>query len=110
MDAEASVGGDSVAGWVAGVEPTTTSSRCPEPPEWGALGAHFVRPQPPPPLHNRSGGQSRRRRLKSDVYPMAGHRRVHSGAVAQLGERCVRNAEVEGSTPFRSTCDSSLQR
>ena len=24
------------------------------------------------------------------------------GAVAQLGERCVRNAEVEGSTPFRS--------
>jgi hypothetical protein len=26
-----------------------------------------------------------------------------SGAVAQLGERSVRNAEVEGSTPFRST-------
>lgn len=26
-----------------------------------------------------------------------------NGAVAQLGERCVRNAEVEGSTPFRST-------
>ena len=25
------------------------------------------------------------------------------GAVAQLGERCVRNAEVEGSTPFHST-------
>lgn len=25
-----------------------------------------------------------------------------AGAVAQLGERCVRNAEVEGSTPFRS--------
>ena len=25
------------------------------------------------------------------------------GAVAQLGERCVRNAEVEGSTPFRSS-------
>ena len=25
------------------------------------------------------------------------------GAVAQLGERCVRNAEVEGSIPFRST-------
>ena len=25
------------------------------------------------------------------------------GAVAQLGERSVRNAEVEGSTPFRST-------
>jgi hypothetical protein len=24
------------------------------------------------------------------------------GAVAQLGERCVRNAEVEGSNPFRS--------
>ena len=24
------------------------------------------------------------------------------GAVAQLGERSVRNAEVEGSTPFRS--------
>jgi hypothetical protein len=28
------------------------------------------------------------------------------GAVAQLGERCVRNAEVEGSTPFRSTSHS----
>ena len=25
------------------------------------------------------------------------------GAVAQLGERRVRNAEVEGSIPFRST-------
>ena len=25
------------------------------------------------------------------------------GRVAQLGERCVRNAEVEGSIPFRST-------
>ena len=29
--------------------------------------------------------------------------RGENGAVAQLGERCVRNAEVEGSTPFRST-------
>ena len=27
----------------------------------------------------------------------------YHGAVAQLGERCVRNAEVEGSIPFRST-------
>ena len=27
---------------------------------------------------------------------------IGAGAVAQLGERCVRNAEVEGSTPFRS--------
>ena len=26
-----------------------------------------------------------------------------NGAVAQLGERCVRNAEAEGSTPFGST-------
>ena len=26
-----------------------------------------------------------------------------NGLVAQLGERCVRNAEVEGSNPFRST-------
>ena len=25
------------------------------------------------------------------------------GPVAQLGERCVRNAEAEGSIPFRST-------
>ena len=30
------------------------------------------------------------------------------GAVAQLGERCVRNAEVEGSTPFRSTSRNPL--
>ena len=28
---------------------------------------------------------------------------VTLGAVAQLGERSVRNAEVEGSIPFRST-------
>ena len=34
----------------------------------------------------------------------------HHGAVAQLGERCVRNAEVEGSTPFRSTLFSLLRR
>src|SRR5690348_14460615 len=32
------------------------------------------------------------------------------GAVAQLGERCVRNAEVEGSTPFRSTLASCTDR
>ena len=31
------------------------------------------------------------------------------GAVAQLGERCVRNAEVEGSTPFRSTLCKSCR-
>jgi hypothetical protein len=30
------------------------------------------------------------------------HSRPCGGAVAQLGERCVRNAEVEGSIPFRS--------
>ena len=39
-------------------------------------------------------GPSRR-----DVSPW--HERT--GGVAQLGERCVRNAEVEGSTPFAST-------
>jgi hypothetical protein len=31
------------------------------------------------------------------------------GAVAQLGERCVRNAEVEGSTPFRSTREHGFE-
>jgi hypothetical protein len=30
-------------------------------------------------------------------------RALHHGAVAQLGERRVRNAKVEGSIPFRST-------
>ena len=30
-------------------------------------------------------------------------RYVHNGLVAQLGERCVRNAEVEGSNPFGSS-------
>jgi hypothetical protein len=30
------------------------------------------------------------------------------GAVAQLGERRVRNAKVEGSIPFRSTISLSL--
>ena len=37
-----------------------------------------------------------------------------AGAVAQLGERSVRNAEVEGSIPFRSTlkwlCCSNLRQ
>ena len=32
------------------------------------------------------------------------------GAVAQLGERGVRNAEVEGSTPFRSICRVESER
>ena len=31
------------------------------------------------------------------------------GAVAQLGERRVRNAKVEGSIPFRSTTQSSFR-
>ena len=31
---------------------------------------------------------------------------IYSGDVAQLGERGVRNAEVEGSTPFISTMSS----
>ena len=35
--------------------------------------------------------------------PFAAQAAEQFGAVAQLGERCVRNAEVEGSTPFRST-------
>src|SRR5206468_1730686 len=34
---------------------------------------------------------------------------VHDGAVAQLGERRVRNAKVEGSIPFRSTRPSLTQ-
>ena len=33
-----------------------------------------------------------------------------SGAVAQLGERRVRNAEVEGSIPFCSTILANLLR
>src|SRR6186713_2497569 len=32
------------------------------------------------------------------------------GAVAQLGERRVRNAKVEGSIPFRSTISPGLRR
>ena len=40
-----------------------------------------------------------------ECSPPAGFPRGPSnfGAVAQLGERCVRNAEVGGSTPLRST-------
>src|SRR5580704_10407411 len=34
--------------------------------------------------------------------------RLISGAVAQLGERRVRNAKVEGSIPFRSTISPGL--
>ena len=42
----------------------------------------------------------------SDEYgPGTGH---SSGDVAQLGERSVRNAEVEGSNPFVSTRQASL--
>ena len=45
------------------------------------------------------------------MIPIIGGRRaVNFGAVAQLGERCVRNAEVEGSTPFRSTICKSRRR
>jgi hypothetical protein len=33
-------------------------------------------------------------------------RPVHGGAVAQLGERLVRNEEVRGSTPLGSTNSS----
>ena len=36
--------------------------------------------------------------------------RVVGGAVAQLGERCVRIAEVVGSSPIRSTARSSAER
>src|SRR5438552_18289897 len=36
--------------------------------------------------------------------------RALSGAVAQLGERRVRNAKVEGSIPFRSTELRALMR
>jgi hypothetical protein len=37
-------------------------------------------------------------------------RAVIDGAVAQLGERRVRNAKVEGSIPFRSTINSADRR
>src|SRR5690606_40959357 len=37
-----------------------------------------------------------------------GRRQRHPGPVAQLGERCVRNAEVGGSSPLRSTTKSPL--
>ena len=47
-------------------------------------------------------------RLRDDrVTPRNGAASHPNGAVAQLGERCVRNAEVEGSSPFRSTCSRS---
>ena len=35
-----------------------------------------------------------------------GRAEAQNGVVAQLGERSVRNAEVEGSTPFNSTASS----
>ena len=38
-----------------------------------------------------------------DTYGAKATFRVPVGAVAQLGERCVRNAEVRGSIPLRST-------
>ena len=57
------------------------------------------------------------RRLISPLLQAPGYRffptpaivEIPFGAVAQLGERCVRNAEVEGSTPFRSTSCSPLR-
>lgn len=42
------------------------------------------------------------REFESTHAPPQSEKMKH-GAVAQLGERCVRNAEVEGSIPFRST-------
>ena len=54
----------------------------------------------PNPVHTRGGGVSgkivvekRRACDRMGVY----------GDVAQMGERCVRNAQVEGSNPFIST-------
>ena len=35
--------------------------------------------------------------------------KIEHGLVAQLGERRVRNAEVEGSIPFESTNDKNRQ-
>ena len=44
--------------------------------------------------------------------PYVAHRRAAKGigAVAQLGERCVRNAEVRGSTPLGSTTRRIVRR
>ena len=43
---------------------------------------------------------------RSALWDSAIARAVIDGAVAQLGERRVRNAKVEGSIPFRSTIKS----
>jgi hypothetical protein len=52
-----------------------------------------------PMLARQFGAQA----LKYEASQIRGPAADEHGAVAQLGERCVRNAEVEGSTPFRST-------
>src|SRR5260221_716991 len=48
--------------------------------------------------------RTRNAALSGDIAPSAAlESRALRGAVAQLGERRVRNAKVEGSIPFRST-------
>ncbi len=79
------------------------------------LSSSTFRPRLPPPLSWPFGRppirarpietprQTRRGKLESTAATPLMRSLVAYGAVAQLGERCVRNAEVEGSTPFRST-------
>ena len=52
-----------------------------------------------PPLRGRSGIGA----VPLDIDGCIGHIRRRSGAVAQLGERVVRNDEVRGSIPLCST-------
>ena len=53
------------------------------------------------------GGQT----ILQCLMPPSKFRRLHyrTGVVAQLGERSVRNAEVEGSNPFNSTVTQRLK-
>ena len=61
-------------------------------------------------LLNRSARQYLRSALRYKRSTSASRVLRSVGAVAQLGERCVRNAEVEGSIPFRSTQHGPLVR
>ena len=49
-----------------------------------------------------TGGRPYHLTNRFDPSDTTGHNDAVQGAVAQLGERCVRNAEVEGSIPFGS--------
>ena len=96
-----------LSAWMKPVSPATFPSR-------GWTAARPRRKRALEDILNHTRATKRRAGTSSDhrfLVDLAGAKatfRVPVGAVAQLGERCVRNAEVRGSIPLRSTLQVSV--